>query len=30
MKTVLTAASPDVFRKARLLGPIELFLNMFA
>jgi hypothetical protein len=30
IKTELTAASPEVFRKARLLGPIDLSLNMFA
>ncbi len=30
IRTELTAASPDVFRKARLLGPIDLSLNMFA
>jgi hypothetical protein len=30
IKTELTAASPDVFRKARLLGPIDLSLSMFA
>lgn len=29
IKTVLTAANPEVFRKERLLGPIDLSLNMF-
>jgi hypothetical protein len=29
MNTVLTAASPDVFRNARLLGPFDLSFAMF-
>ena len=28
LKTVLTAARPDVFRKVRLLGPFELSFDM--